>query len=136
MGFILGELRGECNIGVIILSEEKFSLADYIYRLRTERNLKQNELAKRAGLTTSYISQIESGKRTNPSPKTMEKIAQALSIPTIDVIKVIDFISDENPVNNLRLFDVSGLEEPDIQRIEDQIELLKIKNKYKEMKKR
>ncbi|QTG87422.1 helix-turn-helix domain-containing protein (plasmid) [Bacillus velezensis] len=123
-------------MGVIILSEEKFSLADYIYRLRTERNLKQNELAKRAGLTTSYISQIESGKRTNPSPKTMEKIAQALSIPTIDVIKVIDFISDENPVNNLRLFDVSGLEDPDIQRIEDQIELLKIKNKYKEMKKR
>lgn len=120
---------------MIILSEEKFSLADYIYRLRTERNLKQNELAKRAGLTTSYISQIESGKRTNPSPKTMEKIAQALSIPTIDVIKVIDFISDENPVNNLRLFDVSGLENPDIQRIEDQIELLKIKNKYKEMKK-
>lgn len=120
---------------MIILSEEKFSLADYIYRLRTERNLKQNELAKRAGLTTSYISQIESGKRTNPSPKTMEKIAQALSIPTIDVIKVIDFISDENPVNNLRLFDVSGLEDPDIQRIEDQIELLKIKNKYKEMKK-
>lgn len=120
---------------MIILSEEKFSLAAYIYRLRTERNLKQNELAKRAGLTTSYISQIESGKRTNPSPKTMEKIAQALSIPTIDVIKVIDFISDENPVNNLRLFDVSGLENPDIQRIEDQIELLKIKNKYKEMKK-
>ncbi|MCL9628385.1 helix-turn-helix domain-containing protein [Bacillus subtilis] len=117
------------------MSEEKFSLAAYIYRLRTERNLKQNELAKRAGLTTSYISQIESGKRTNPSPKTMEKIAQALSIPTIDVIKVIDFISDENPVNNLRLFDVSGLENPDIQRIEDQIELLKIKNKYKEMKK-
>lgn len=120
---------------MIILSEEKFSLADYIYRLRTERNLKQNELAKRAGLTTSYISQIESGKRTNPSPKTMEKIAQALSIPTIDVIKVIDFISDENPVSNLRLFDVSGLEDRDIQRIEDQIELLKIKNKYKEMKK-
>lgn len=119
---------------MIILSEEKFSLADYIYRLRTERSLKQNELAKRAGLTTSYISQIESGKRTNPSPKTMEKIAQALSIPTIDVIKVIDFISDESPVNNLRLFDVSGLEDPDIQRIEDQIELLKIKNKYKEMK--
>ncbi|MCY8636505.1 helix-turn-helix domain-containing protein [Bacillus sp. S17B2] len=117
------------------MSEEKFSLADYIYRLRTERNLKQNELAKRAGLTTSYISQIESGKRTNPSPKTMEKIAQALSIPTIDVIKVIDFISDENPVSNLRLFDVSGLEDRDIQRIEDQIELLKIKNKYKEMKK-
>lgn len=120
---------------MIILSEEKFSLADYIYRLRTERSLKQNELAKRAGLTTSYISQIESGKRTNPSPKTMEKIAQALSIPTIDVIKVIDFISDENPVNNLRLFDVSGLEDRDIQRVEDQIELLKIKNKYKEMKK-
>ncbi len=119
---------------MIILSEEKFSLADYIYRLRTERNLKQNELAKRAGLTTSYISQIESGKRTNPSPKTMEKIAQALSIQTRDVIKVLDFTSGENPINNLRMFDVSGLDDLDIEWVENQVELLKIKNKYKEMK--
>ncbi|WP_216636293.1 MULTISPECIES: helix-turn-helix domain-containing protein [Bacillus amyloliquefaciens group] len=116
------------------MSEEKFSLADYIYRLRTERNLKQNELAKRAGLTTSYISQIESGKRTNPSPKTMEKIAQALSIQTRDVIKVLDFTSGENPINNLRMFDVSGLDDLDIEWVENQVELLKIKNKYKEMK--
>lgn len=116
------------------MSKEKFSLADYIYRLRTERNLKQNELAKRAGLTTSYISQIESGKRTNPSPKTMEKIAQALSIQTRDVIKVLAFTSGENPINNLRMFDVSGLDDLDIEWIEKQIELLKIKNKYKEMK--
>ncbi|MCV0023509.1 helix-turn-helix domain-containing protein [Bacillus sp. XT-2] len=112
---------------------EEFNLAAYIKQIRINRNITQSKLAELADLTVSYISQLESGKRKNPSQKTLKKIAVALSIPTIDVVKVSNFISDANSDNNLKVFDVSGLESQDIQHIESQIELLKIKNKYKEI---
>ncbi|MEC2062595.1 helix-turn-helix domain-containing protein [Bacillus inaquosorum] len=112
---------------------EEFNLAAYIKQIRINRNITQSKLAELADLTVSYISQLESGKRKNPSQKTFKKIAVALSIPTIDVVKVTNFSSDANSDNNLKVFDVSGLESQDIQHIESQIELLKIKNKYKEI---
>ena len=48
-----------------------------IKALRLEKGLKQFELAKKAGISNTYLSDIEIG-RTNPSLKTLEKIANAL----------------------------------------------------------
>jgi transcriptional regulator with XRE-family HTH domain len=48
--------------------------------LRSARNFEQQELAKKAGLDSSYISLIEKGKR-NPSSQAVEKITKSLSIP-------------------------------------------------------
>lgn len=48
-----------------------------IKALRLEKGLKQFELAKKAGISNTYLSDIEVG-RTDPSLKTLEKIADAL----------------------------------------------------------
>ena len=55
-------------------------LGDRIRRLRAERELQQRQLAEKADLTPSMVSQIESGRLT-PSLHTLGKIAAAFGMP-------------------------------------------------------
>ena len=48
---------------------------------RAARGFKLNELAARSGLSTSYLSLVEAGKR-DPSMETISKVAEAIGIPT------------------------------------------------------
>jgi transcriptional regulator with XRE-family HTH domain len=56
------------------------SLGDRIKALRMERELQQRQLAEKAELTPSMVSQIESGRLT-PSLHTLGKVAAALGVP-------------------------------------------------------
>lgn len=47
---------------------------------RTNRGLSQEDLARKVGLSASYISLIEKGER-DPAVSTAEKIAGALGVP-------------------------------------------------------
>ena len=46
---------------------------------RLKKSLKQYELAVKAGISNTYISDIEVG-RTSPSLKKLEKVAKALTV--------------------------------------------------------
>ena len=46
---------------------------------REHKGMKLNELARKAGVSPSYLSQIENGKR-NPSVESIKAIAAALDI--------------------------------------------------------
>jgi transcriptional regulator with XRE-family HTH domain len=63
-------------------------------KVRLERNLSQSTLAKKAGVSTGLIGQIESGK-VEPSIKTLEKIASAISISPCY------FVADDDEVASL-----------------------------------
>ncbi len=54
---------------------------------RAARGISQQDLAKAAGLSPSYVSLIESGKR-EPTIATMREIADALEIP-LDLIMLL-----------------------------------------------
>jgi len=56
------------------------TLGERIKGLRAERQLQQRQLAEKAGLTPSMLSQIESGRLT-PSLNTVGKLAGALGVP-------------------------------------------------------
>jgi transcriptional regulator with XRE-family HTH domain len=56
------------------------TLGQRIKALRAERHLQQRQLAEKAGLTPSMLSQIESGRLT-PSLHTLGKLAAALGMP-------------------------------------------------------
>ena len=56
------------------------TLGQRIKQLRTERALQQRQLAEKAALTPSMVSQIESGRLT-PSLHTLGKVAGALGVP-------------------------------------------------------
>ncbi len=66
----------------IIPSEVTFAVLQGVNPIRAWREYKQikvKELANRAGITPSYLSQIETGKR-NPTIDTLKAIAEALAI--------------------------------------------------------
>lgn len=54
-----------------------------IKSLREEKQLTQEQLAEKAGLTRGYISRLEAGDYTDGSPtiKTLQKIAEGLFLP-------------------------------------------------------
>ncbi len=68
-------------------------LGDRITNIRKERNMKQYELAEKAGLANSTVCDIEKG-RLSPSLKTLQKIAEALDVPI-----TIFFLPDDYAVN-------------------------------------
>ena len=57
--------------------------------LRKQRGFSQEELAHRAGLDRTYISDIERGNR-NPGIKNVARIAKALGITTAELCKGVD----------------------------------------------
>jgi transcriptional regulator with XRE-family HTH domain len=57
-----------------------------VHERREQLGISQEELAHRAGLHRTYISDIERGAR-NPSLKTLSRLADALEMSTSDLIR-------------------------------------------------
>lgn len=58
-----------------------------VHERREELGISQEELAHRAGLHRTYISDIERGAR-NPSLKTLSRLADALELCTSELIRL------------------------------------------------
>ncbi|HSN15559.1 MAG TPA: helix-turn-helix transcriptional regulator [Anaeromyxobacteraceae bacterium] len=54
--------------------------AENVHRLRLKNKLSQKALAKRVGISVSYVSMLERGHRSPPL-ETVEKLAKALGVP-------------------------------------------------------
>lgn len=61
-------------------------LGKKIRQLRIENNLTMNELSKICKTSQSYISDLENGKIKDPSIIKIEKIAEALGTPVIELL--------------------------------------------------
>ena len=70
------------------------SLSEFISQRLSEMNLSERELAKRCGVSHSYINQLVKGinpatnKNINPTIKTLEKIALGIEVPIETLEKV------------------------------------------------
>jgi transcriptional regulator with XRE-family HTH domain len=62
------------------------SIAKRIVKLREERKWSRYRLAKRSGLSFSYLAALEEGKHS-PSLEVLAKIATGLEIDLVDLIK-------------------------------------------------
>jgi transcriptional regulator with XRE-family HTH domain len=58
-------------------------LAENLKKLRKQRKLSQEELAKKSGVTYSTLIKLESGVNKNPTIRTIQQIAAALEV-TLD----------------------------------------------------
>jgi transcriptional regulator with XRE-family HTH domain len=70
-------------------------LGENIKKIREAKNIGVNELARRSGVTSAYISEIEHGKKANPSQSIISSIAAALDFP------VSLFYSDLSTIDNV-----------------------------------
>jgi len=62
---------------------KKDSIGDRIVAWRKIKGMTQGQLAEATEMSPSYISLIESGKRTNPSIEQVRSIVQALGCKTM-----------------------------------------------------
>jgi transcriptional regulator with XRE-family HTH domain len=54
--------------------------------LRKKKQLTQEELAGRAGISVAYVSMLERGQRTPPL-ETIDLLAKALKVPALDMLE-------------------------------------------------
>jgi len=69
------------------MSRKISPLAKNIKKLRKQKSLSQDRLSKLADVSNNTIIKIESGGIQNPTIKTVQKIARALSISVDDLLK-------------------------------------------------
>lgn len=62
------------------------TIGDNIRKYRKMKNLTQKELGDLVGISNTYLSDIEIG-RTNPSIKTLKRIAKGLEISFVELLK-------------------------------------------------
>ncbi len=70
------------------------SLGNAISSFRNDASISQEELAARAGVHRTYISQLERDLKS-PTIDTLRKIALALDVKTSHLIKLTEADSDE-----------------------------------------
>ncbi|HEV8642378.1 MAG TPA: helix-turn-helix transcriptional regulator [Methylomirabilota bacterium] len=62
-------------------------LATVMRDLRDRAKLTQEELAKRAKVSRSYLAALEAGHRKNPSIDTLKRLARALGVPVTELLE-------------------------------------------------
>ena len=63
--------------------ESGSALGEWVKSTRTAQGVSQRELADRAGLSRSYVCDIEHGRSTKPSFECLENISKALGVEQI-----------------------------------------------------
>ncbi|HSP47758.1 MAG TPA: helix-turn-helix transcriptional regulator [Clostridiaceae bacterium] len=62
------------------------TIGENIKRVRKEKKLTQKDLGEIVGISNTYLSDIEIG-RTNPSIKTLKRIAKGLDVSYVELLK-------------------------------------------------
>ncbi|WP_338630605.1 helix-turn-helix transcriptional regulator [Clostridium baratii] len=85
-------------------------LGENIKKIRINKKLGLNKTAEKAGISGSYLSDIENGKKENPSINTLTKIADALEVPLDQLTRksAKTIIEDKLEYSNMTLEELSS----------------------------
>jgi transcriptional regulator with XRE-family HTH domain len=90
-----------------VSSSNQESLADYVRRVRSEKNLSTPDVERQSGgrITDAYVSRIENGYVKNVSPEKLQALAKGLGVPEDEIFAVArgKSVSGDLQLNELRL---------------------------------
>ena len=69
------------------MSKQDYPLSKNLKKLREQKGLSQDRLAKLADVANNTIIKIEQGENINPTLETLKKVAKALEVSIDDLIK-------------------------------------------------
>jgi transcriptional regulator with XRE-family HTH domain len=67
---------------------ESAAFGHWLRAAREEREITQQVLADRAGISRSYLSDLERGRDVRPTLPTLDRLATALGLPSVEVLEV------------------------------------------------
>ena len=73
------------------------SLGEYLRNLRVARKLSLRDVEEASGVSNAYLSQLEQGKITKPSPHFLHKLAGCYVVPYEKLMEKAGYISREEP---------------------------------------
>ena len=80
-------------------------IQDALRTLRTYKVLQQNELAKKLEISTSFLCEIEKGKKL-PNLKLLQKYSEIFEIPISDIFYLQDIIDNNLNALNGNVFKI------------------------------
>ena len=78
----------------------KNDFRDYLRDVRNRRGWSVNKLALKSGVTSGYLSQLETGKRGTPSASIINKIAKALEISVEEMMREAGYLESDGSAEN------------------------------------
>lgn len=75
-------------------------LSEALRLIRVFHDLKQGELADRLGLSKSYLSELENGKKT-PTLDVIEKYSEEFSIPASSILFFAEHLGDKPNIKTI-----------------------------------
>lgn len=105
------------------------TLGDSLRNAREAKNLTQKEVAKRTGIHNKTISNYENGV-SSPDPDALKTFADIYET-SVDYLlgRFENKIETKTGIKNVRRLDISDLPDEAVERVEEYIELLKLKYK-------
>lgn len=85
-------------------------IGQYIKDLRKEKGLTSRKLSELSGVSQPYISQLETGRNTKPSPEILQKIASSLDVDHLKLMEIAGYTNSADKVSLLNL-QIAGLKE-------------------------
>lgn len=75
---------------------DKLRFGPFISEKRIQHSMTKQELASRIGISTAYLSQIESGIRSNPKEEIIARLIICLHLTTEETYKLYDLYAKAN----------------------------------------
>lgn len=109
-------------------------LGNRLREVRTKSGESLRKIEQRSGLNSGYLSQLENGKITHPSPSVLQKVATGYQLRFEDLLQWTGYVTDPQDVRTpnqaVALSTVSGLGDPsdeELQTLKAIVELLQSK---------
>ena len=69
---------------------DKLRFGQFISEKRIQHSMTKQELARQIGISTAYLSQLESGARSNPTIEVLDRMINKLHLDEAETHKIYD----------------------------------------------
>lgn len=76
-------------------------IGEYLRSLREGQKLSLREVAAKTGVSVSYITQIENGRRKAPGPEVLKRLAPAYNVPVRDLLRAAGYLDDIKEIRSV-----------------------------------
>lgn len=109
------------------------NLGSYLKQIRKKQNLTLRDVQAATGISNAYLSQLENGKSTHPSPKILHKLAKVYKLSYEFLMKLVGYpvIGEERTITPFYRIqsDYQELSQDERNQVIDYIQFLKSKRK-------